>query len=137
MRQLLPLLLVLTASCGGVPKVTPPEKVGTDNKVFEDIPIPQSMTYIKGRGTIRPDGKLRVYHMELRGKDEIDTLIRFYHDTLPLHQWVRYEERGAAPQPVTLIYKKDIETLTIDLRSENMRTYPETVVFIKINYTEN
>lgn len=124
-------LLIISACNSSPPKVVAPEPVGPRNEVFQDVPFPPHMKYVSGEGNIRPDNRLRVYRMELRGARNIDEITAFFQEALPQHGWKFQEARGAAPEPVLLLFHKDLEKLSIDLKKESEL---ETLCVLRIDY---
>ena len=129
MRPVVALLLLLSlVSCKDT-RVENPDPVGVSNKIWDDVPIVQGMKYELGEGKQVPGSGIRSYRIVLKGGIGVKNAVDFYREALPVHYWELREERGKAPDAVTMVFWKDKEKLILDADQESMQT---TVVNIKI-----
>ncbi|MBI2930770.1 MAG: hypothetical protein HYY16_03895 [Planctomycetes bacterium] len=105
--------ILTLAACGQVGK--PADSPLREKAVFQDVPVPEGLTYDAGTGRTTPAGNIRVYTQEFSGNRKLEDIVTFYRQTLPLHGWSLSGEEGK--DPVKLVFLKKDEQCVVNVAS--------------------
>ena len=121
--------------CFGASIENPPAVGIGKDEVFEDIPTLKGFERDQyGKIISSQSGDIRSLTIIQNGKKTVEDAVVFYRNSLPKYNWERKEETGVAPEPVTLVFVKHLEQLTVNVRKKDISTI---IVEIRVGTRES
>jgi len=113
----------LAAGTGTAPL---PSSSGPAFYQFEDIPVPRELTYLPGESYVFEAGKTRAGVLTLKGRVDVNSLIKFFELALPRRKW---EMKGMLRgRRSVLVFQKPEKAAIFKIHENTFTTYVEIYV---------
>jgi hypothetical protein len=120
-----------TAGCAAKYTAPPPSEAELGPPAasyrFEDLPVPATMSLVRGESYAIEAGGLRAAILVYEGKDDPAELVKYYRENMPQHNWklASVFEREEA----TLIFRKPGWNCAVNIGKKTMQATRLTILF--------